>query len=93
MDPVFVHQPVLVDERNYCEHVSSWKLTTWKYAILANFYLSAWIMHPTRPFRILWNAALGRETSPMEKFIGNRMRALAGRAFGIFQAAPARTLN
>jgi radical SAM superfamily enzyme YgiQ (UPF0313 family) len=76
MDPVFVHQPRLVESRNYCEHLSARQLTMWKYRIYASFYLTSWATHPTRALRVAWNALRGRETSALEKFIGERGRSV-----------------
>jgi len=74
MDPVFVHQARLVESRNYCEHLSAAELTRWKYRILASFYLTALATHPARIFRVVYNALRGRETSALEKFLGERTR-------------------
>ena len=50
------------------------QLTRWKYRLTANFYLTAWATHPARPFRIAANAIRGRQTSTMEKFLGDALR-------------------
>ena len=79
MTPIFVHDRSLSEDRNYCEHISARRLTAWKYWIVANFYLTAWATHPTRPFRHAYNAFTGRETSKMDTFL-NEMRRRVGRA-------------
>lgn len=73
MAPVFVHQPRLTEERNYCESLSAAELSRWKLRILANFYLTAFATHPTRVVRVLYHALRGRQTSPLEKFLGERL--------------------
>jgi radical SAM superfamily enzyme YgiQ (UPF0313 family) len=73
MDPVFVHQLRLSEERNYCEHLSAEELSRWKLRILANFYLTSFLTHPTRVVRVLYHALRGRQTSPLEKFLGERL--------------------
>ncbi len=74
--PIYGHKPALDDERNFCEHLSAMELTGWKYLILANFYLTGWLTHPTRLPRILFNAVRGRETTALEKFLGERLRTV-----------------
>jgi hypothetical protein len=65
--------------RHYCEHLSARELTRWKYRIVANFYLVAWLLHPTRLFRIAYNAMKGKQTTALEKFLGDRGRKLMSR--------------
>jgi radical SAM superfamily enzyme YgiQ (UPF0313 family) len=79
MDPLFVHTMTLSESRNYCEHLTAGQLTRWKYWIVANFYLFAWISHPSRIFRILYNVIRGRQTSIMEKFLSQHRRRLVER--------------
>ena len=79
MAPVFNHHWRLTEERNYCEQLSASQLTRWKYRIVLTFYLTSWVTYPTRFFRVIWNALCGRETSPLEKFLGERARKLLAR--------------
>jgi anaerobic magnesium-protoporphyrin IX monomethyl ester cyclase len=77
--PIFGHHQHLSEERNYCEQLSARQLTRWKYRIVASFYLTSWLTHPTRLFRVIWNALRGRETSVLEKFIGERVKKFVAR--------------
>ncbi|MGE0144792.1 MAG: radical SAM protein [Planctomycetota bacterium] len=67
--PIFANEEKLLDENNYCESLSAKQLTRWKYRLLASFYLTSFAFHPTRPFRILWNALRGRETRKLETYL------------------------
>jgi len=49
-------------------------LTRWKYWIVANFYVTAFVFHPMRVFRILFNFMRGKETSKMESFLQETRR-------------------
>jgi radical SAM superfamily enzyme YgiQ (UPF0313 family) len=82
MTPIFVHDRSLSEDRNYCEHLSARRLTAYKYWMVANFYLLAWLTHPRRPFRHLYNMMTGREASKMDTFL-NETRRRIGRAFGL----------
>jgi len=79
MHPLLVHSKTLTERRSYCEHLSAAALTRWKYWILMNFYLTAWLTHPLRVPRIVANALSGRQTSVMEKFLAQRRRRLLRR--------------
>ncbi len=79
MSPLFAQQPTLVDERNFCDHLSAAQLNRWKLWLAANFYVTAWATHPTRVLRIAWNALRGKQTSSMEKLLGDRIRRLVRR--------------
>jgi radical SAM superfamily enzyme YgiQ (UPF0313 family) len=72
--PLFDFNVRLADHLNFCEHLSAKTLTRWKYRILANFYLTQYITHPSRVIRTIYNAARGRQTTAMEKFVGERLR-------------------
>ena len=69
MTPIFANEEKLLEENNYCEHLSAKQLTRWKYKILINFYLWSFAFHPTKPFRILWNALRGKETRKLETYL------------------------
>ena len=69
LTPIFANEEKLLTENNYCEALSAKQLTRWKYRFLANFYLTSFAFHPTRPFRILWNALRGRETRKLETYL------------------------
>ena len=49
-------------------------MTRWKYWIVANFYVTSFLFHPGRVFRILLNFLRGRETSKMESFLQETRR-------------------
>lgn len=75
--PAFGHTKTLKPARHYCEHVSCEELTRWKYRIVANFYLTAWLWHPRRVFRIAHNAMKGKQTTALEKFLSDSKLRLA----------------
>jgi radical SAM superfamily enzyme YgiQ (UPF0313 family) len=77
MTPIFVHDKSLSDDRNYCDHISSRRLTLYKYWIVANFYANAWITHPKRPFQLLVGLIRGREDSKMGTFLNEWRRNLS----------------
>jgi hypothetical protein len=65
--------------RNYNPNMSARQMTTWKYWIVANFYVSSFVCRPFKVFRILWNFVRGRETSKMESFLQETRRKFAFR--------------
>ena len=69
LTPIFANEEKLLPENNYCEQLTAQQLTRWKYRLLANFYLTSFAFHPTRPFRIFWNALRGRETRKLETYL------------------------
>jgi anaerobic magnesium-protoporphyrin IX monomethyl ester cyclase len=85
MAPIFVHDKRLTEDRNYCEHISARRLTLLKYRIVANFYLTSILTHPTRPLRLLWNLVTDREASKMDTFLGETKRKVLA-ALGVRRA-------
>ncbi len=71
--PIYVHNKYMTDDRRYCS-LTSKQMTRWKYWIVANFYVTAFVFHPTRVFRILFNFMRGKETSKMESFLQETRR-------------------
>ena len=71
--PSYVHNKYMTDDRRYCS-LTSKQMTRWKYWIVANFYVTAFVFHPPRVFRILFNFLRGKETSKMESFLQETMR-------------------
>jgi radical SAM superfamily enzyme YgiQ (UPF0313 family) len=69
LTPIFANEEKLLPENNYCEHLTAKQLTAWKYKILFNFYATSFLFHPTKPFRILWNALRGKETRKLETYL------------------------
>ncbi|GJM22995.1 MAG: B12-binding domain-containing radical SAM protein [Planctomycetota bacterium] len=67
--PIFVHDSKLRDEHNYSQTLSSRTLTYWRYRTVYAFYWRAFLLHPTRGFRILGNLLRGREESKMDSFM------------------------
>jgi hypothetical protein len=67
------------ESRNFCEHMTARQLTRWKYWVVANFYLTSWVTHPTRAFRVASNVIRGRQTSVLEKFLGDAVRRVIRR--------------
>src|SRR5690606_37672683 len=72
--PIYVHNKFMTDDRNYNPHMSAKSMTRWKYWIVANFYVNAFLFHPGKVVRILWNFLRGRETSKMESFLQETKR-------------------
>lgn len=72
--PIYVHNKYMAEERKYCDALTARQLTRWKYWIVANFYMTAFLFHPTRVFRILFNFLRGKETSKMESFLQETRR-------------------
>ena len=69
LTPIFANEEKLLAENNYCEQLDHKQLTRWKYRLLSNFYATSFLFHPTRPFRILWNALRGKETRKLETYL------------------------
>ncbi len=88
MAPLFGHYPVLHESRNFCEALDARTLTRWKYRIVASFYFTSWFWHPTRVARIAWHIARGRETSALEKFLGETVRRLGRNARASLRRRP-----
>ncbi|MEM7203953.1 MAG: radical SAM protein [Planctomycetota bacterium] len=72
--PAYVHNKYMTDDRNYCGNLTARQMTAWKYWIVANFYVTSFLFHPGRVFRIFWNFLRGRETSKMESFLHETAR-------------------
>jgi radical SAM superfamily enzyme YgiQ (UPF0313 family) len=72
--PIYVHNKYMTEDRKYCDALTARQMTRWKYWIVANFYFTAFLFHPTRVFRILFNFLRGRETSKMESFLQETKR-------------------
>lgn len=79
MTPLFEMGSAVDESRTFCEHLTGRQLTRWKYWIVANFYLTSWATHPTRAFRVAINVIRGRQTSVLEKFLGDAVRRLVRR--------------
>jgi radical SAM superfamily enzyme YgiQ (UPF0313 family) len=75
--PLFVHDRWMTKERNFCENMSSKKLTYWKYRVVFAFYLRAIFLNPKRWMRIISNFFSEREDSKFDSF----MRILKQRFF------------
>ncbi len=76
MTPIFANEEKLLDENNYCDHMTAKRLTKWKYKLLANFYMNSFAFHPTKPFRIMWNALRGKETRKLETYLVDLRRKI-----------------
>ena len=74
MTPLFVHDKWINDEHNYCESVSSRRLTFYKYRIVSAFYFSLWRHHPTRIWQSLKSLASGEEASKLDVFLNETKR-------------------
>ncbi len=80
--PVYVHNKYMTEERNYCRGLNAKQMTRWKYWIVANFYITSFVTHPGRVFRIFWNFLRGKESSKMESFLHETKRKFAMRFKG-----------
>jgi anaerobic magnesium-protoporphyrin IX monomethyl ester cyclase len=69
LTPIFANEEKLLDENNYCDHLSARELTAWKYKFVINFYLISFAVRPWRPIKIFWNALRGKETRKLETFL------------------------
>jgi radical SAM superfamily enzyme YgiQ (UPF0313 family) len=78
MAPLNAHMPLVADERNYCENLSSAQLSFYKYWIVANFYGTAYATHPNKLLRMAKNLTSGREESKMEAFVFEMKKKLLG---------------
>ncbi|MEE9606669.1 MAG: radical SAM protein [Myxococcota bacterium] len=76
MTPLYGHDKWLTEDRNYCEHLPAWRLTVIKYWIVANFYLTSFVSHPGRVFRLIRNLVKNREDSKMDTFLIETKRKL-----------------
>ncbi len=72
--PIYVHNKFMTEDRKYCDGLTAKQITRWKYWIVANFYITAFLFHPTRVFRIMFNFLRGKETSKMESFLQETKR-------------------
>ena len=72
--PIYVHNKFMSPDRNYNPHMMAKQMTRWKYWIVANFYLTNFLFHPGKVFRIFWNFLRGKETSKMESFLQETKR-------------------
>lgn len=72
--PIYVHNKFLSENRKFCDAFTARQLTRWKYWVVLNFYVNAFLFRPGRLFRILFNFVRGRETSKMESFLHETLR-------------------
>jgi anaerobic magnesium-protoporphyrin IX monomethyl ester cyclase len=72
--PIYVHNKFLTQDRKFCDAFTARQLTRWKYWVVLNFYVNAFLFRPGRLFRILFNFVRGRETSKMESFLQETLR-------------------
>ncbi|MEY2979851.1 MAG: B12-binding domain-containing radical SAM protein [Planctomycetota bacterium] len=90
LTPIFANEEKLLPENNYCDHLDAKQLTRWKYRLLLNFYLTSFAFHPTKPFRIVWNALLGRETRKLETYLVDLRKKLGISIRSRFGRGPAK---
>lgn len=77
--PMLTHSRWISDDCNFCEHISSNRLSLYKYWIVANFYLTSWWTHPRRMLRILRNVIREQESSKLESFLIETKRRMLSR--------------
>ncbi len=66
----------MTEDRNYCAALTARQMTRWKYWIVANFYLTSFVSHPGRVFRLIRNLVKNREDSKMDTFLIETKRKL-----------------
>ena len=59
---------------SYSEHFSDQKLKRLRTIGVMIFYFTSWLRRPIRPFRIIWNLAMGRQESRAEMGLYNVLR-------------------
>ncbi len=69
LTPIFANDEKLLEENNYCDHLSARQLTRWKYRLLINFYGLSFATRPWRVLTVLANTLRGRETRKLETFL------------------------
>jgi radical SAM superfamily enzyme YgiQ (UPF0313 family) len=69
LTPIFANDEKLLDENNYCDHLSARQLTFFKYRLLLNFYGLSFATRPWRVLSIAANTLRGRETRKLETFL------------------------
>jgi radical SAM superfamily enzyme YgiQ (UPF0313 family) len=79
--PIHANEKLLRASRNYCEHLSAWQLTAWKYRLHLTFYALSALHHPRKLLRLAANLARGRETRKMETVLREAVRNLVRRAW------------
>jgi radical SAM superfamily enzyme YgiQ (UPF0313 family) len=89
--PLHTHNRYLTEDRNYCEGLSARKLSYYRFAILLNFYLTSFLTHPSRIFRLIKNSFTGQETTKLDGFVQETKRKALLSARSLFRrrsAAP-----
>jgi radical SAM superfamily enzyme YgiQ (UPF0313 family) len=92
--PMLTHSRWVADDRNFCENISSNKLAFYKYWIVANFYGTLYLTHPSRVWRFIRHVFFTEEeTSKMETFFIDMKRRVLARwrrkkVSGYHQARP-----
>jgi len=69
LTPIFANDEKLLEDNNYCDHMSARELTRWKYRLLLNFYGLSFATRPWRILTVLANTARGKETRKLETFL------------------------
>ena len=69
LTPIFANDEKLLEENNYCDHLTARQLTFWKYRLLVNFYGLSFATRPWRIATILINTLRGKETRKLETFL------------------------
>ncbi len=59
---------------SYSEHFTDQKLKRLRTIGVVIFYLTSWLRRPVRPFKIIWNLAMGRQESRAEMGLYNVIR-------------------
>lgn len=61
---------------SYSEHLSAQRLETLRVLALAWFYVVSWLLHPTRPLRLVRSVITGREESRLDKSVREMIRRI-----------------
>ncbi|MEW6744620.1 MAG: radical SAM protein [Planctomycetota bacterium] len=77
LTPIYANELRLRDENNYSHHLSSRRLTWYRYWILLNFYAISFSLRPWRFVATLWRALCRRETTKLESYLVDLPHKLA----------------
>ena len=61
---------------SYCENLTNFQLKCFRISGRVVFYSISWMVRPVRPFRIIFNALLGRHESRMDMGLANAYRRM-----------------
>jgi len=74
--PVCGHDFRSTDEYNYCENISTEKLSRYYWWIIINFYVISFVFHPGKAFRLVCNFIKSREETKLDCFMQETKRKI-----------------